>query len=118
DKMTGQERWRALEDRAQYSAPIVVQQAGRPVVVCWTGDSVAGLDARTGKVHWRVPFVPRNMPIGVATPIVSRQGDRVFVTSFYDGSLMLKLDPTTPTATKLWHRVGRSEQDTDALQSI
>ena len=29
------------------------------------------------------------MPIGIATPVV--EGDRVFFTSFYDGSLLLRL---------------------------
>ena len=33
DKKTGEEEWRALRDRAQYSSPIIVQQAGLPVLV-------------------------------------------------------------------------------------
>ncbi|HXG23499.1 MAG TPA: PQQ-binding-like beta-propeller repeat protein, partial [Chthonomonadales bacterium] len=33
DKKSGQERWRALEDRASYSAPIVIRQAGKRVLV-------------------------------------------------------------------------------------
>jgi outer membrane protein assembly factor BamB len=116
NKETGDEAWRALADRAQYSAPILVQQAGQPVVICWTGDSVAGIAAPSGKVLWRHPWKPRNMPIGVATPVV--EGNRVFFTSFYDGSLLLKLDPNQPTAEELWHRIGRDEKNTDALHSI
>lgn len=116
DKTSGKEVWRALRDRAQYSAPIVIQQAGQPVVVCWTGDSVAGLDPATGKVHWRHEFTPSHMPIGIATPVV--QGDRLFVTSFYDGSLMLRLNQDKLAVEKIWRRVGLSEKDTDALHSI
>ena len=116
DKKSGETVWRALDDRAAYSAPILIRQAGHDVVVCWTGDSVAGLDPTTGKVYWRFPFAPRRMPIGVATPIV--HGDRLFVTSFYDGSLMLRLLPDRLGVQKLWHRVGKNERDTDALQSI
>jgi outer membrane protein assembly factor BamB len=33
DKRTGVERWRALDDRASYSAPIIIRQAGRRVLV-------------------------------------------------------------------------------------
>lgn len=113
---TGEEVWRALSDRAGYSAPILIEQAGEDVVVCWTGDSVAGINAKDGNVFWRIPWSPKNMPIGISTPVV--QGDRLFVTSFYDGSLMLKLNQREPTAEKLWLRVGASERDTDALQSI
>ena len=116
DKKTGDEQWRALRDRAQYSAPIIVQQAGVPVVVCWTGDSVAGLDPATGKVYWRHPFAPTKMPIGVATPVVS--GDRLFVTSFYDGSLMLRLRQDRPAVEQIWRRRGLDEKRTDALHSI
>jgi outer membrane protein assembly factor BamB len=65
---------------------------------------------------WRHSWKARNMPIGVATPVV--EGDRVFFTSFYDGSLLLKLGQDQPTAEQLWHRMGRDEQNTDALHSI
>jgi outer membrane protein assembly factor BamB len=116
DKKSGEEEWRALRDRASYSAPIIVQQAGKPVVVCWTGDSVAGLNPDSGEVYWRVPFAPQKMPIGIATPVVDR--NRLFVTSFYDGALMLKLHQDKPSADQMWKRVGKSERETDALQSI
>jgi outer membrane protein assembly factor BamB len=116
DKNSGEEAWTALADRAQYSSPILVEQAGRPVVVCWTGDSVAGLNPASGEVYWREVFTPVKMPIGIATPIVQR--DRLFVTSFYDGALMLRLKQDELGVDRLWHRNGRSERDTDALQSI
>jgi outer membrane protein assembly factor BamB len=116
DAETGEERWKALGDQASYSAPILVEQAGRRVAVFWTGDSVSGLDPATGTVHWRHSFPPTKMPIGIATPIVS--GDRLFVTSFYDGALMLRLHPERLAVEKLWHRRGRSERETDGLQSI
>jgi outer membrane protein assembly factor BamB len=116
NKNDGNEVWRALNDRAQYTAPILVEQAGIPVVICWTGDSVAGLDAPSGKVLWRFPWKPRNMPIGVATPVVEK--DRVFFTSFYDGSLLLRLPADQPAVEKVWQIAGRDERNTDALHSI
>lgn len=112
----GSEVWRALDDRAQYTAPIVVRQAGQDVVVVWTGDSVAGLDPRSGKVHWRHVMTPINLPIGVATPIA--HDGHVFVTSFYDGALMLKLLEDRLAVDEVWRARGRSEKDTDALHSI
>lgn len=117
DKRTGAEKWRALDERAQYSTPVLLDQGGQRVVACWTGDSVAGLDPATGKVFWHYPWKPKNMPIGIASPI--RHGDQLFLTSFYDGSLLLKLGATSPTAEKVWQRVGANEQaGTDALHSI
>lgn len=112
----GSEVWRALDDRAQYSTPVLVKQAGKDVVVTWTGDSVAGIDAVDGTVHWRLLMTPVNMPIGIATPIV--KGDMVFVTSFYDGAMMVKMSQDKLDATEVWRARGRSERDTDALHSI
>jgi outer membrane protein assembly factor BamB len=104
-----------MQPAARFS-PMVVQQAGQPVVVCWTGDSVAGLAAATGQVLWRYKWKPRNMPIGVATPV--NENDRVFFTSFYDGSLLLRLLADKPAVEKVWQIAGRDEKNTDALHSI
>jgi len=115
DKKTGKELWRALNDRASYSAPVIVTQGGKRVLVCWTADSAAGLDPETGKVHWRYPTKPVSWPMNVHTPIV--QGERLFLTSFFDGAWMLRLSAKGMKVEKIWHRRGASERKTDALQS-
>lgn len=116
DKATGAETWRALDERASYSAPILIQQAGQSVIVAWTGDSLSGLLPQSGKIAWRIPFPPSRMPIGVPTPIIL--GDRVFVSSFYDGSLMAQLDQHTLAAKTLWAKRGRNERNTEALHCM
>jgi outer membrane protein assembly factor BamB len=116
DKVTGKRRWRALQDDASYSAPIVIEQAGRRVLVCWTGQHVAGLDPPTGKVLWAHPFLPSQVVLAVATPVV--EGDHLFVTAFYDGSLMLRLNEKKPAVEPIWRRRGVSERLTDSLHSI
>jgi outer membrane protein assembly factor BamB len=116
DAKTGAEQWRALDDRPSYSAPIMITQAGRRVLVCWTGESVAGLDPASGKVLWKYPFPPTRMVINVPTPVVHQ--DRLFVTSFYDGSLMLRLDQRQPRVEKIWRRCGPNERATDALHAM
>ncbi len=116
NRSDGSEVWRALDDRAQYSTPVLVQQAGRDLAVVWTGDSLAGIDAVDGTVHWRIVMTPVNMPIGIATPIV--HDHQVFVTSFYDGSMLVALSPDKLDATEVWRARGPSEQETEALHSI
>ena len=116
DAVTGKEKWRALEDRASYAAPILVEQAGRRVLVCWTGDSVAGLDPASGRTHWKQPTRPSKMVINVPTPVVDR--GRLFLTSFYDGSYMFRLREDAPQAELAWHRRGESETRTDALHGM
>jgi outer membrane protein assembly factor BamB len=116
DKVSGKQRWQALTDDASYAAPIVIEQAGRRELICWAGQHVAGLDPASGKVFWQYPFVPSQMVLAIATPVV--EADRLFVTGFYDGSLMLKLDPNKLAAEKVWRRVGASEKQTDSLHAL
>jgi outer membrane protein assembly factor BamB len=116
DKHSGSERWKALDDQACYSAPIIIHQAGQPVLVVMTGENVVGLDPQTGEVHWKRPFPPKNMIIGVATPVID--GEQLFVTSFYEGSLMLTVSRDKIEAMEQWKRSGRDERNTDALHSI
>ncbi len=116
DKMTGKERWRAMDDDASYAAPILVDQAGRRELLCLTGQHLAGLDPKTGEVFWTLPFPPHKMVISISTPII--ENDRVFVTSFYDGSMMAELDKGKLAAHELWRRMGQDEKKTDALHSI
>ncbi len=113
---TGAEVWRSLDDPAGYSAPVVIRQGDTDVIVCWTGASVTGLDPKTGDVFWSVPMPSRNMPIGISTPITD--GKHLLVSSFYDGSMMIELDPSAPRAKQLWHRVGIDEKNTDALHCM
>lgn len=116
DLETGNERWTSLKDRASYSSPVVVEQAGKEIVICWTGDSVSGLAPESGQVYWRHPFPPSRMPIGIATPVV--HGSDVFLTSFYDGSLMLRLEKDSLAVNPLWRLVGADERNTIGLHSI
>jgi outer membrane protein assembly factor BamB len=116
DRKSGKERWRALPDQGNYSAPIVIDQAKNRVLVCWTATRIVGVDPATGKLHWQVPFKPKHMPLGVATPVLHE--GKLFFSGFYDGSLVLELDPKQPSVNVLWKRRGPNEIHTDALHSI
>ena len=116
DRRTGEEKWRALSDRCSYSTPIVIEQAGQRVLVCWTGDSVAGLNPLSGEVHWQHPFPPVHGVIGVATPVADH--GRLFVSNFYEGSLMLRLASDKLAVEQVWKRKGASERQTDSLHAL
>ncbi|MBG86721.1 MAG: dehydrogenase [Verrucomicrobiales bacterium] len=116
DKKTGEEKWRALDDRANYATPTMIEQAGKKVLVFWTGEQVAGLAPQSGKVLWAYPFKARKMPLGISTPI--QHQDILYFTGFYDGSLMLRPNPKKLEVSKVWRRIGRSERSTDSLHSI
>jgi hypothetical protein len=116
DLESGEERWRALADRGNYSAPIVIDQAGVRVLVIWTGDRVAGVDPASGSLFWEVPFESTRMPLGVASPVLHE--DMLFFTGFFDGCILIRLDTEDTKVEELWRRKGPNEITTDGLQSI
>ncbi|HEY2881844.1 MAG TPA: PQQ-binding-like beta-propeller repeat protein [Pirellulales bacterium] len=119
DKKSGKELWKSLDDPAQYSAPILIHQGKTPVVVIWTGIAVVGVNPATGAEYWREEMKPTKMAIGIATPVID--GDKLFVSSFYDGSLMLRLKTDAvgkPAAEQIWRKIGRDEQHTESLHCM
>jgi outer membrane protein assembly factor BamB len=116
DRKTGEKRWTALADPASYSAPIVIEQAGRRVLVCWTGERLAALDPTSGKVYWSHRFEPRRWVDMVATPAVS--GSRLLVSANDEGSLMVELAAHKLASKELWRRCGADEMKTDAIQAL
>ncbi len=115
NKNTGNEIWRNLDDRAGYSAPILIEKNGVKVVVNWTEHSLSGLNPESGEVLWRFPW-KTGSGMSIATPVL--YDDHIFVSAFYSGSLLVKLGNDYTTAEKVWQRSGESERKTDALHCV
>ncbi len=116
DKRNGQERWRALEDpEVGYCPPVLFEFGGTPQVIVWHPAAVSSLDPESGKVLWEVPFAVR-AGLTISTP---RQiGQRLFVTAFYNGPLMLEVARDGQSAKVVWRGKSNSEIETDGLHSI
>lgn len=115
DKNTGKEIWRNLNDRAGYSAPILIEKNGVQVIVNWTEHSLSGLHPETGEVYWRFPW-ETGSGMSIATPVLYK--DHIFVSAFYSGSLLIRLGENYTTAEKVWQREGENERNTDALHCV
>ncbi|MDZ7616685.1 MAG: PQQ-binding-like beta-propeller repeat protein [Patescibacteria group bacterium] len=102
DKFTGEQRWVALADDASYSAPMVIDQAGRRVLVVWTGNRVVGMDPSSGQLYWEHPTPWERWPIAIATPVV--HGDLLLLSDAHKGTLVLRLNQEAPAVELLWHR--------------
>lgn len=112
---TGKEIWHRLNDRAGYSAPILIEKDEVRVVVNWTEHSLSGLNPESGEVYWRIPWTTGS-GMSIATPVWYR--DHVFVSAFYSGSLLVKLGDDYTSAEIVWQRCGESERETDALHCV
>jgi outer membrane protein assembly factor BamB len=110
DKTTGREKWRALNDPINYSSPIIINQVDKRVLVSWTSKHLVGLDPVSGKIYWQESF---SAEMGIATPVF--HNDFIFVSSFFDGSMLVKLDNKSLNANLVWQRKGKNEQKTDSL---
>jgi WD40 repeat protein len=102
DLKTGVERWRALPDRPGYSAPIIVEIAGKRQVVLWTGDNVNGLDPATGQLLWQVPYKSQFDPAQATATPVARNDKLLCLAAWNRGSMMILLDSEKPGASILW----------------
>ncbi|HLH53244.1 MAG TPA: PQQ-binding-like beta-propeller repeat protein [Verrucomicrobiae bacterium] len=116
DRNSGKELWRSLTtEEPGYSSPILCKAGGKKQLILWQPEGADSVDPETGKLYWFVPFKSRS-GLTVSTP--RRMGDLLFFTSFYNGSLMLRLDPDKPMATLAWQTEKGNEKDTTHLNSI
>ena len=116
DKRTGKELWRALSAKEPgYSSPVIYTVGGRRQLILWHPEAINGLDPETGRVLWTTPFSSR---FGLTAPMPRQVNDRIFVTAFYDGSLMLRVTNAEAPPQVLWKSAKASERDTDMLHSI
>jgi outer membrane protein assembly factor BamB len=117
DKDTGKEIWRALSAREPgYCSPVIFQAGGVRQLILWDPESINSLDPKSGAVYWSLrSSAPINYGMTIATP--RKMDDLLFLTCFYNGSWMLRLDPTKPAASTVWQSQRISEKNTDALHS-
>lgn len=117
DKTNGREIWKALDDGCSYSTPIVVEQGGKKVLVCWTAQNVVGLDPANGNIFWKEGFEPGKVGMNIASPAFDPLSRRLLVSAFFDGSLMLRLPENKLEVERLWRRRGPDERNPDSLHS-
>ena len=116
DKDTGKELWRALSAKEPgYAPPMIYEFAGKRQLILWHPEAVSALEPETGKVIWTYPLAP-SVRFGMSIPSPLKVGDLLFLTSFYNGSLLLRVG--ADKAELVWQSKKISEKDTDGLHSV
>lgn len=120
DKMTGKEIWRSLTAREPgYCPPMLFDIEGTRHLIIWHPEAINGLNPETGEVYWSQPF-PLQAGLAIPTPQLY-DGKLLFITSFYNGPMLLQLSSLPkPAAKLLWRGKSNSEQPTrtDKLHAI
>ena len=75
--------WRAGDDDASYSSPILIELGGKPQVAAFGANEIVGFEPETGALLWSHPHPTRNA-FNISTPIWSDDG-LLFLSSAYDG---------------------------------
>lgn len=120
DRHSGKEIWRAVNSPDPgYSAPIIIEHGGARQLLVWCPTGLYSLDPATGKIFWSEPADVK-MGHSIASPIVEPKRGLVFVTSFFNGPLMMQLDPDKPAARLLWKGKSNSElpRNTQGLHGL
>jgi outer membrane protein assembly factor BamB len=121
DKDTGKEIWKNLSaGEPGYAPPMIYEIGGVRQLILWHPESINSLDPVTGKLYWSHRYNDKpSLRAGMSIPTPRLDGDLLFFTCFYDGSLMLKTNGAKQP-TVLWQKAGRSEKakDTEGLHSV
>lgn len=99
DQGTGAEVWRSLPDPAGYCTPVLIDSPSGRQLIIWTPENIRGLEPRTGKLLWTVPY-PVTYGVSIATPIY-RDGI-LFVTGYWQGSKAIRLGEKATEAELIW----------------
>jgi len=113
-KDTGKELWRALDTREiGYAPPVIYTVGGKRQLIIWHPDGVVGLTTETGKVLWTHPYPvggkPQRPEVTIAMPRLV--GMKLFLSSYYQGSLLLDLAGSEPTVA--WNRRSKRKSEFD-----
>jgi len=100
DTATGNVAWKATNDDASYSSPVVATIGGARHALFVTRVAVEDLDPATGQVRFNMPFHSRSSAsVNAATPLVI--GNQVFVSASYGTGAAL-LEWNGSTFKKVW----------------
>ncbi|HEY2909584.1 MAG TPA: PQQ-binding-like beta-propeller repeat protein [Gemmataceae bacterium] len=118
DKKTGKEVWTSQSCPGDfgYAPPMIFEFGGKRQLVIWHPKALVGLEPDTGKRLWRVDF-PVQSALTAPTP-TKVDVDGLFVTSFYNGSMLLKVK--ADSAEVVWKSKAKGERpaQTTDLSSI
>lgn len=118
DKTTGKELWASESCQGDfgYCPPMIYEFGGKRQLIIWHARAVLGLDPDSGKRLWRVDF---SVNYALTAPTPRKVGDDgLFITSFYNGSLFLKVG--ADKADVVWKSKAKGEKphQTTDLSSI
>ena len=107
DKKTGEERWRASMAKSPATAARDPRIRWPAAAHRLASGGSRGLEPTSGKVLWEVPFA---VQFGLTIPTPRKLGNQLFVTSFYNGPLMIDLGDDGISPRVLWRTAANNTE--------
>ena len=120
NKATGAVNWKSQSfDSGDfgYNPPVIHTLGGVRTLLVWHPKAVVGLDPSTGERFWGVPIA---IKAALNAPMLRVQSNRVFGTSFYEGSFLIEVAAGGRDAKLVWKSAAKGEKpnQTRDLSSI
>ncbi len=116
NKMTGEVLWRSIRStQPGYCPPMLFTFGETRQLVIWHPKAITSLDPQNGKAIWEIPFAVRSN-VSIATP--RKVGNRLFISTFYSGPLMIDVAADGNSAKVAWRGEGANELDTGGVHCL
>jgi outer membrane protein assembly factor BamB len=96
DRLSGAPIWRALDDRAAYTSPILATLAGRRQIVWVSGQRAVGVAPENGALLWEYAF-PGQMDMNCSQPVAVDESSVLLSSAQGPGAALLEISKTGAT---------------------
>ncbi len=102
DLNTGKILWQWDEDGPAYTSPIIAELAGVRQLITQSQQFCIGVDPKTGKLLWKIPFTTQ-YDMNIVTPVVWR--DLILFSGYRRGTTAYRLEnsPEGLKPNRVWH---------------
>ena len=99
DKKTGEIRWKALDAKAGYCPPSIIEAGGTRQLIVFHPEAIESLNPVDGSKYWSIAIKP-SYEMSIARPVV--EGNLMFASSIHQEAVLIELDSEKPVATERW----------------
>jgi outer membrane protein assembly factor BamB len=99
DKMTGEVKWKALDARAGYCPPSIIEAGGTRQLIIFHPEGVASLNPADGSQYWSFPGDAK-YDMSITRPM--KDGNLLYASSMKQEAMLIELESESPKAKLLW----------------
>ena len=109
DKMTGEVKWKAIDDAAGYCPPSIIEAGGKRQLMIYHPTAVTSLNPTDGSQYWTIPVQPA-YEMSINRPMMD--GNKMYVSGIQYAALLIELSGSitgessdgnqTASAKELW----------------